>query len=124
MHRNLLLVSSSSVHPTGYLDHCEPQIREFLNGVDEVLFVPYARPSGKTHDEYTAIASERFQRLGKKLRGIHTFDNPAKAVSQAGAIFVGGGNTFVLLDQLYESEIVNEMNYPTEAEPRGITRRN
>jgi dipeptidase E len=62
-----------------------------------------------THDEYTKIACERFKKMGYNLSGIHEFDDPVKAVRDAEAIFIGGGNTFVLLDGLYKSEIINEI---------------
>ena len=71
MEKNLLLVSNSTLHGSGYLDHCEPQIRDVLEGRGKVLFVPYARPSGRTLDDYTGIARERFQKMGFDLSGVH-----------------------------------------------------
>ncbi len=53
MKRNLLLISNSTLYGSGYLDHCEQNIKEHLDGVKKVLFIPYARPSGKTHEAYT-----------------------------------------------------------------------
>ncbi|MBS3099173.1 dipeptidase PepE [Candidatus Pacearchaeota archaeon] len=110
MERSLLLISNSKLFGSGYLDHCESAIRDILRERKEVLFVPYARPSGITHDEYTAKARERFERMGFSLGGIHEQDNPAAAVEGAKAIFIGGGNTFVLLNALYQNEIVDAIN--------------
>jgi dipeptidase E len=109
MPQRLLLVSSSRCHPHGYLDHCEAELRRLFAGVSEVLFVPYARPSGNTHEEYTTVARERFEQMGLALRGIHEFPDPRAAVAAAGGVFIGGGNTFVLLRDLYEHDLMAEL---------------
>jgi dipeptidase E len=109
MNRNLLLVSNSTLHGSGYLDHCADEIKKFLGERESVLFIPYARPSGMTHDEYTKLARERFKKMGYNLMGIHEYDNPKKAVKSAEAIFIGGGNTFVLLDSLYKADIIDDI---------------
>ena len=83
MKRNLLLISNSTLHGSGYLDHCEDEIKKFLEGKKEVLFIPYARPSGITHDEYTKIAKDRFEKMGFKLTGIHKHKMPKEAVKSA-----------------------------------------
>ncbi len=108
MPQQLLLVSSSRCHPHGYLDHCEAEVLRLFAGVREVLFVPYARPSGQTHEQYTAAARERFERMGLGLRGIHEFADPRAAAAAAQGVFIGGGNTFVLLRGLYEHGLVDE----------------
>ncbi len=102
--KKLLLVSSSVVHPTGYLDHCEPAIRSHFEGVSSILFVPYALAD---RDGYTATARQRFEKLEIGLRGIHEFDEPAAAVEQAAGMFVGGGNTFRLLKTLYDNDLLD-----------------
>ncbi len=107
MARQLLLVSSSQSHPHGYLDHCEAELRSLFAGVREVVFVPYARPAGKTHDEYTAVARDRFQTIGIELRGLHEFAHPPEALARAAGVFIGGGNTFVLLRDLLQFELLD-----------------
>ena len=109
MTRNLLLISNSTLHGSGYLDHCADEIQKFLGDRKTVLFVPYARPSGMTHDEYTKVARDRFEKMGFELTGIHEYDSSKDAVRSAEAIFIGGGNTFVLLNGLYEADIVEEI---------------
>jgi len=107
--KNLLLISNSTLHGSGYLDHCADEIKKFLGDIKTVLFIPYARPSGMTHDEYTKIASDRFKKMGYKLSGIHEYDDPKKAVKEAEALFIGGGNTFVLTEGLYREDIVDNI---------------
>ncbi len=107
MKRNLLLISNSTLHGSGYLDHCADEIKKFLKDKKSVLFIPYARPDGMTHDEYTDIAKKRFEKMGFKLTGIHEYDEPSKAVESSEAIFTGGGNTFVLINSLYKAEIID-----------------
>ncbi|MFK7818422.1 MAG: dipeptidase PepE [Planctomycetaceae bacterium] len=109
MSRNLLLVSSSKCHPHGYLDHCAEQMEGLFDGVDEIVFVPYARPGGTSHDEYTSIARERFAKLNISVRGLHEFQDAHAAVADAKGVFIGGGNTFVLLRQLYADGVVELM---------------
>lgn len=99
----LLLISTSTLHGTGYLDHAEAEIRDFLGDVRRVLFVPYALAD---RDAYAAKARERFQLMGYALDSIHTTD-PLQAVAQAEAIFVGGGNTFRLLKGLHEHGLIS-----------------
>ncbi|HEX9162085.1 MAG TPA: dipeptidase PepE, partial [Thermoanaerobaculia bacterium] len=95
----LLLISSSVVHGYGYLDHAEPQIRDFLSGTKRVAFVPFALFD---RDAYAAKVRERLGRLGYdvvQVRGAKDLD--------ADAIFVGGGNTFRLLKTLYELDLLD-----------------
>lgn len=109
MKRNLLLISNSTLHGSGYLDHCADEIKKFLGNKKTILFVPYARPGGMTHDEYTDAAKERFEQLGITLTGVHKYSDPKEAVKNAEAVFIGGGNTFVLLSQIYKSDIIDEI---------------
>jgi len=106
MTRNLLLISNSTLHGSGYLDHCADEIKKLLENKKSILFVPYARPGGMTHDEYTDIARARFEKMGIKLSGVHEYDDPMEAVKNAEALFIGGGNTFVLIKGLYENNLV------------------
>jgi dipeptidase E len=107
MQRNLLLISNSTLHGSGYLDHCETAIREFLAKRNVVIFIPFARPGGISHDAYTKIAYERFSRMDYTLSGIHKSDDIKQAIREADVIFIGGGNTFVLLTGLYQNDLLD-----------------
>lgn len=99
----LLLVSTSSTYGTGYLDHCETEMVEVLGPARRLLFVPYALHD---RDAYAAKVRERFARLGRSVDSVHDAADPVGAVSRAEAIFIGGGNTFRLLDQLYANGLL------------------
>lgn len=109
MSRNLLLVSTSSTHGTGYLEHCREEVKELLQNKSSILFIPYARPGGISHKEYTAKVQEAFTELGISVTGIHEAKDPVKAVNDAEAVFIGGGNTFLLLRQLYANNVVKPL---------------
>jgi dipeptidase E len=100
----LLLISSSTVAGTGYLDHAESEIRDHLRGISRILFIPYALAD---HETYAARARERFVLMGLELTSIHTAPDPVRAVSEAPAIFIGGGNTFRLLKALYDHHLLD-----------------
>jgi len=101
--RRILLVSSSRVAGTGYLDHCEDEVRELFAGRRRVLFVPWALAD---RDGYAQAARERFAALGLEVDSIHTADDPVRAVMAAEGMFVGGGNTFRLVRELHASGVV------------------
>lgn len=112
--KRILLASTSTVYGGTYLSYLQDELIDFFAGIDEILFVPYARPSGITHDEYTQIAQQFFNRVGKRVVGLHTFADPKKAIRQAKAIFTGGGNTFVLVNQLYGLEVMDVLREAVE----------
>jgi dipeptidase E len=102
--RRVLLISNSTLHGSGYLDHAESEIRDFLGDARKVLFVPYALYD---RDAYASTAQERFQRMRYELNAIHTFSNPQAAVDEAEVVFIGGGNTFRLLKALYDFGVLD-----------------
>jgi dipeptidase E len=107
----LLLISTSTVYGTGYLDHAEQEIRETLGEARCVIFIPYAL---KDRAAYAAKAKARFASMGYQCRSIDEFGNAADALAVADAIFVGGGNTFRLLKTLYELDLVETIRRRVE----------
>lgn len=106
MSRNLLIVSTSTIHGGKYLDYMEEDIKTFFEGCTEIVFIPYARPGGISHDEYTNIARKKFSAFGINVKGVHEFANPVEAINNAQGVFTGGGNTFVLLNNLCENQLI------------------
>lgn len=100
----LLLISNSTLYGSGYLDHAETEIRDFLGtDVKQVLFLPFAL---QNHATYAASAQQRFAKMGYELTSIHSAPNPKQVLKYAEAIFVGGGNTFRLLKALYDLDLI------------------
>jgi len=104
--KHLLIASTSTLHGSGYLNYILDELTVFFKDANSILFIPYARPSGISHEEYTHKVTEAFSKINKKVKGIHEFENPVDAIKNAEAIFVGGGNTFVLTNQLYKSNLI------------------
>jgi len=105
----LLLLSNSQNRTELYLGHAESTIKDFLGEqTKKVLFIPYARvlPS---FDEFTSKVRESFQRMGYEVDPIHRRLNLHKAIREAQAIVIGGGNTFHLLEHLYERDLINSI---------------
>jgi dipeptidase E len=101
--KRILLISNSTLYGSGFLDHAEQEIRDFLGNIGRVLFVPLA-----LHDQNSYAAKTRtwFNAMGYELDSIHEASDKPQAVKDAAAIFIGGGNTFRLLKALYDFQIL------------------
>lgn len=100
--KHFILASTSTLFGETYLAYLQPAMKTLYAHVDEIIFVPFARPGGISHDEYTSRAAAAFGEIGIRVRGLHTFEDPAAAIRQAKGFFTGGGNTFLLVKQLHE----------------------
>ncbi len=99
----LLLLSNSTNHGSGYLDYAADEIADQFAGVKRILFVPFA-----LHDqeEYWTSARKRLAALGIEIDRLQAGPDASAAVEEAAGIFVGGGNTFRLLDLLQRSRVI------------------
>ena len=107
--KNLIVASTSTIFGGTYLSYLLKDISIHFKETNEIIFIPYARPGGISHDQYTTIASEAFSKIDKKIIGLHTFKNPEAALKNAKGVFVGGGNTFVLVNQLYTLNLMKTL---------------
>ena len=103
---SLLLLSTSTVHGTGYLEHALAELDAFLGPCRRVTFVPFAL---KDRDAYAAKARAAFLRIGREVASLHEAASPSDALEEAEAVFVGGGNTFRLLDTLYTLDLMDPL---------------
>jgi len=105
--KKVLLASTSTLYGGGYLEYLLPTLKKHFENVNTLLFIPYARPSGISHEEYTMKVGEAFSKININVRGLHEFENPEKAIQEAEAIFTGGGNTFLLVSELYNNNLMD-----------------
>lgn len=105
--KNLIIASTSTLHGGDYLDYLLPELAIHFEKCDTIIFIPYARPGGISHDEYTQKVQLAFAKINKAVKGLHEFDNPVEAINKSEGIFTGGGNTFLLVTQLYQNDVMN-----------------
>jgi dipeptidase E len=108
--RNIIIASTSTLHGGDYLDYILPELKLHFKDCKTILFIPYARSGGISHDEYTAKVALAFAKIDLAVKGIHEFEDPALAIQDAQGIFTGGGNTFLLVSQLYKNNIMTVLS--------------
>lgn len=79
------------------------EMRRHFGDVRRLLFVPYALAD---HDRYVKTLYERGLDGEYELDGIHHHRDAVRAVQEAEAVYVGGGNTFRLLAELYDRKLI------------------
>lgn len=104
--KNLLIASTSTLHGGNYLEYLLPDLQLHFAQCKSILFVPYARPGGISHEEYTQKVKSFFSKLHIEVKGIHEFSNPIEGIEKAEGIFTGGGNTFLLVTQLHHQNLM------------------
>ena len=111
---NLLLISNSTNAGEAYLKYPIHEIAKTLEGIDEVVFVPYAAVTF-SYDEYEAKVQNRFNEIGVKVRSIHHALNKRNFIRHAKAIVIGGGNTFALLKKMQEEDLLDMIFHRVKA---------
>jgi len=109
--KRILLISNSTLYGSGYLDHAEGEIRDFLGTAKRIVFVPFA---AFERGKYTEQARTRFHAMGCDLTSLHDVSNPHRILAEAEAVFVGGGNTFRLLKGLYDFDLLEPIRMAVE----------
>jgi dipeptidase E len=107
--KNIIIASTSTLHGGDYLDYLLPELSVHFKDCKTILFIPYARPSGITHKEYTSKVALAFAKIKKEVKGIHEYEDAENAINNAEGIFTGGGNTFLLVTQLYKNKIMKSL---------------
>ncbi|GAB2992484.1 dipeptidase PepE [Psychrosphaera aestuarii] len=110
---NALLLSASREGNTGYLEHAIPLIKAFLSqltcsSTPKILFVPYAGVS-VSYDDYFEMVKKALTSLPVEITSIHHYDDQKTAIRNSDIVLVGGGNTFALLDRLYQLDLILEL---------------
>jgi dipeptidase E len=103
MARRLLLISNSTNHGQGYLDHVLQEIDGFLGPVRRLVFVPFAL---QDQAGYGAKVGERLAAIGVEVVTLTADEAGRRLAAGAEAVFTGGGNTFRLLKTLQDSGLL------------------
>lgn len=111
---NIILASTSTLFGGEYLEYLREELIKLYKGIDEIIFVPFARPGGISHDEYTAKARSFFETINIKVQGLHEFKDKTEALNNAKGFFTGGGNTFLLVKTLYEEGLMSVLKQNVE----------
>ena len=112
--KKVIIASTSTVFGGTYLDYLLPTLAEHFKNVSTLVFIPFARPGGISHEEYTEKVRPVFKQLNIEVKGVHEFENPIEAINNAEAIFTGGGNTFVLVSMLYKYNLLDAIQTAVE----------
>jgi dipeptidase E len=99
-----ILLGSGGFRTPERVQFLTEQMRAFFGPIGSLLFVPYALAD---HEGYVATLTERGINAGYTLDGIHRHPDPVAAVQEAEAIFIGGGNSFRLLNVLHRLALLD-----------------
>jgi dipeptidase E len=98
-----ILLASGGYRTPERVTRLSAEMRDFFGPVGRLLFIPYAL---RDHDGYVRELTGKGLHAGYALDGIHRHADPVRAVREAPAIYVGGGNTFRLLADLYRHHLL------------------
>jgi dipeptidase E len=112
--KKMIIASTSTLHGGNYLEYLIPTLENHFKDCSDIVFIPYARPGGISHDDYTATVRNAFSKIDKVVKGLHEFENPVNAIQNAQGIFTGGGNTFLLVTQLYQNQVMEALKQVVE----------
>jgi dipeptidase E len=114
-----LLLSASRVGDTGFLEHAIGYIKDFIGESNKektlnVVFVPFAGVTIE-HGQYTEMFAKAVSSLNLNIINLSAQQDKQQAILEADVIAVGGGNTFQLLNQLYQFDLINLIRQQVEA---------
>ena len=102
----LLLLSNSTMPGTSFFSWPKLHVQNFLGPfVRDVVFIPFAAVS-ISYDVYFETVSKAFKEMGYALRSVHQVSDKRALIMGSEAIVAGGGNTFALLNKMYEFNIL------------------
>jgi len=98
-----MLLSNSFSPGLAPLEHAMDALADVFAGSHQVLFVGYA---GSNPHAYNEAIRTVLGRLGLTVTGAHLTRDPVDALTEADAIFVGGGNAFRLLQAVQRNGLL------------------
>ena len=101
----ILAFSSSRVGNSSYLEMAAPVIKSFLAGdALSIAFIPFA--SVDSYEAYLEKVKEGLSSLTHTVNLV-THTNAKRTIEGSDVIMIGGGNTFKLLHDLYELDLID-----------------
>jgi dipeptidase E len=104
-----LLISATTLAGRGSLEHATPELRDLYADVSRILLINFASLP-EDRDAYAARMQRDFSNIDSRFRvdSLHAAraEDARKVVRDAEAVFVSGGNTFLLLRELYDRDCV------------------
>jgi dipeptidase E len=116
--KNVLLFSNSKMAGGKHLVYALPILQKFLNplNVTDILLIPYAYPNVRdgvnTHlmSEFLPEVKETFRKINIDIKMLDPTISPKEqkdAIMDAQAIYFTGGNTFNLLKNIYDNDVLS-----------------
>ena len=107
-----VLLISNSGRP--YLEHCRGALGDFFGKeTRRVGFISAATLADPEH--YFARAKEGLEGLGAEIEHVHWERQPLKTLARVDALFVGGGNTYALLDRVRAAGLIEAIRERAQA---------
>ncbi len=104
--KKILAFSSSRSGNSGFLEKATSVIQEFLGSKPtNIAFIPFADAS-KKYEEYALAVQNALKNPALKIKAVLP-SNAHSVIEDSNTIMVGGGNTFKLIHDLYEMELLN-----------------
>ena len=105
--KKMILASTSTIYGQKYLEYLKDEIKNLFIESKNILFIPFARPSGITHLEYTEKVKKVFDKLNLNVLDYDNEENFIKKINKCDGLFTGGGNSFLLLNKLYKHKLIS-----------------
>jgi dipeptidase E len=108
MAKRILAFSSSRAGTSGYLETALPLIKNFLGDkLLQIAFIPFASVDNN-YEAYAENVRTALQSLPHTVTALN-HENAKKGIEQSDVIMVGGGNTFKLLHDIYQANIIDSI---------------
>ena len=104
--KKILALSSSRTENSDYLETALPYIKKLIGSkATNIAFIPFASVD-KDYEEYAFRVGIALKSLGVTIRTVLP-ENGKSVIEKTNVIMVGGGNTFKLLHDLYQLNLLN-----------------
>lgn len=104
--RKILTLSSSRTGQSAYLETAIPLLKNFLGEISlRIAFVPFAS-ADNDYEEYALMVRRSLKDLPHSIETVFP-ENAHTVIESSDAIMVGGGNTFKLIHDIYELDLMD-----------------